>query len=85
MVFTVVITCLVTSIYATDPLPEDSGGGTPKITMKVKSKKIGETDQIILECWGYNFKDMQGMDIAFTYNKEKLTPSNVSTNEPIEG
>lgn len=89
-----IIICTTSSVYATDVTPGDvdttestepSGTTTlPHIEMKVKAVKIGESNQILIEMWGSNFTNFEGMEFVFTYNNEKLTPSNVSDNNIVE-
>lgn len=65
----------------TDPAPIASSA---YIEMKVKTVKVGETNQVLVECWASNLTMLESMDIAFSYDSTKLEPSNISSNDILE-
>lgn len=87
IVIVLILTYATINTYATDTtgtIEGDSGGTTsnlPHIEMKVRPVKVGTTNQITVECWGSNFTNLEGMEMVFSYDSTKLTPSNVNNNE----
>lgn len=89
-----IIICITSGVFATDITPGEGSttepteptvtSTLPYIEMKVKAIKVGESNQILIEMWGSNFTNFEGMEFVFTYNNEKLTPSNVSDNNIVE-
>ncbi len=83
--------------FATEPTTEEPPASTgeetevtnlPHIDMKVKQVKVGDTNQVLVECWASKLNNLEGIDIVFTYDKTVLQPSYIngdSTNEILEG
>lgn len=82
IIISIILICSVTHIYATDgdDGTETEATNLPYIEMKVKFK----SNQVLVEMWGANFTNLEGMEMVFTYNNEKLTPSIVNSNEAID-
>lgn len=86
IVIVLILTYATINTYATDTtgtIEGDSGGTTsnlPHIEMKVRPVKVGTTNQITVECWGSKFNKLEGMEIVFSYDSNKLTPSQVNDN-----
>lgn len=77
--------CLCTTSYATDINlgSEENTENLPYIEMKVKSKSVDGTTQVLVEAWGSKFTNLEGLEIVFTYDNTKLTPSNIADNSEI--
>lgn len=84
--------CLCTTSYATDVnlsseenkvVTEENTENLPYIEMKVKSKSVDGTTQVLVEAWGSKFSNLEGLEIVFTYDNTKLTPSNIADNSEI--
>ena len=83
-----VIACVATRTYATEGEEDTTNPNLPYIEMKVNSVKVGETNQILVECWASNFTYLEGIETVFTYDSSKLTPSYISgenKNEELSG
>ena len=90
--------CMATVPTFATEVPDTSGEETqpsttettnlPHIDMKVKQVKVGDSSQVLVECWASKISDLEILDIAFTYNNTVLEPSNISgdnKNEILDG
>lgn len=89
IIISIILICSITQVHATDTQVGEENSETevtnlPYIEMKVKSTKVGESNQVLVEMWGSNFTNLEGMEIVFTYNNTKLTPSVVNSNGLID-
>lgn len=86
IVVVLILTYATMNTYATDTtgtIEGDSGdtaSNLPYIEMKVRPVKVGTTNQITVECWGSKFNKLEGMEMVFSYDSNKLTPSQVNDN-----
>lgn len=77
-----ILSCIITSVYATTSTNVQTNltNTLPYIEMKVKSTG---NNQILVEAWGSNFTCLEGLEIVFTYDNTKLTPSKITDNSEI--
>lgn len=46
--------------------------------MKVKQTKVGDANQVLVECWASKINNLSEIDIVFTYDKTVLQPSYIN-------
>lgn len=58
--------------------PTITAESIPYIEMRVKTKKINEEKQVLVECWASNLTKLEGINMTFIYDGTKVQPSYVS-------
>lgn len=83
IVLLIMLTTIKVPVFAVEDEPTQSENSA-YIEMKVKTAKVGDTKQVLVECWASNLTKLEGIDVAFSYDKEILQPSNINGNKILD-